>query len=219
MDRPRLWAARVRTRRVRASISTSQRSGDDLEGARRPGATRLRIGELLALRWRALDLDRGTLAVRESVFEGKFQPPKTRKARRTSPLGPNAIAALVAHRERVSAAGPPDLVFATRNGTPMRESKILTDVLQPAAVRTGLGHVTWHQFRHIHSSLLNYLNVPVKIAQEQLATRACRRRSTSTRTSWMRRTGGRSKRWRTECFAQWTHMVPNRRNGAARPYP
>jgi integrase len=28
--------------------------------------------------------------------------------------------------------------------------------------------VTCHQFRHIHSSLLNNLNVPVKIAQEQL---------------------------------------------------
>jgi integrase len=28
--------------------------------------------------------------------------------------------------------------------------------------------VTWHQFRHIHSSLLNDLKVPVKIAQEQL---------------------------------------------------
>ena len=32
----------------------------------------------------------------------------------------------------------------------------------------GLGRVTWHQFRHIHSSLLNDLRVPVKIAQEQL---------------------------------------------------
>ena len=28
--------------------------------------------------------------------------------------------------------------------------------------------MTWHKFRHIHSSLLNDLNVPVKIAQEQL---------------------------------------------------
>ena len=50
----------------------------------------------------------------------------------------------------------------------MRESKILTDVLQPAAVRAGVGHVTWHQFRHNHSSLLNDAKVPVKIAQEQL---------------------------------------------------
>lgn len=28
--------------------------------------------------------------------------------------------------------------------------------------------MTWHQFRHIHSLLLNDLRVPVKIAQEQL---------------------------------------------------
>jgi integrase len=28
--------------------------------------------------------------------------------------------------------------------------------------------MTWHQFRHIHASLLNDLQVPVKIAQEQL---------------------------------------------------
>ena len=41
-------------------------------------------------------------------------------------------------------------------------------MLQPAAEAAGLGRVTWHQFRHIHSSLLNDLKVPVKIAQEQL---------------------------------------------------
>jgi integrase len=50
----------------------------------------------------------------------------------------------------------------------MRESKVLMNVLQPAARAVGLGRVTWHQFRHIHSSLLNDLKVPVKIAQEQL---------------------------------------------------
>jgi integrase len=106
--------------------------------------------------------------VRESLFEGKFQPPKTKKARRTIPLGPRAIAALTAHRQRSTRTGPEDLVFANRKGKPMRDSKILTEVLQPSAVEAGLGHVTWHQFRHIHSTLLNDLNVPVKIAQEQL---------------------------------------------------
>jgi len=131
-------------------------------------ATGLRIGELLALRWRVLDLQHGKLTVRESLFEGKFQPPKTKKARRTIPLGPRAIAALTAHRQRWTRTGPEDLVFVNRKGKPMRDSKILTEVLQPAAVEAGLGHVTWHQFRHIHSTLLNDLNVPVKIAQEQL---------------------------------------------------
>lgn len=45
---------------------------------------------------------------------------------------------------------------------------MLRNVLQPAAVEAGLGKVTWHQFRHIHSSLMSDLRVPVKIAQEQL---------------------------------------------------
>jgi len=60
------------------------------------------------------------------------------------------------------------LVFGNRQGDALRESKLLTRVLQPAAKAAGLGTVTWHQFRHIHSSLLNDLKVPVKIAQEQL---------------------------------------------------
>jgi integrase len=51
---------------------------------------------------------------------------------------------------------------------PLRESKLLSKVLQLAAEAAGLGRVTWHQLRHIHSSLLNDLKVPVKIAQEQL---------------------------------------------------
>jgi integrase len=131
-------------------------------------ATGLRIGELLALRWAVLDLEEGTLAVRESVFEGKFQPPKTLKAVRTIPLGRHAVAALKVHREHVTRTAPENLVFGNRSGKPLRESKLLRNVLQPAAERAGLGRVTWHQFRHIHSSLLNDLKVPVKIAQEQL---------------------------------------------------
>jgi integrase len=55
-----------------------------------------------------------------------------------------------------------------RKGDPLRESKLVKNVLQPAAEAAGLGRVTWHQFRHIHSSLLNDLKVPVKIAQERL---------------------------------------------------
>ena len=131
-------------------------------------ATGLRIGELLALRWSALDLEVGTLAVRESVFEGQFQAPKTQRALRTIPLGPHAVKALTEHRDRVARSGAEDLVFGNRKGKALRESKLLTKVLQPAAKTAGLGRVTWHQFRHIHSSLLNNLKVPAKIAQEQL---------------------------------------------------
>jgi len=131
-------------------------------------ATGLRIGELLALRWSALDLEGATLAVRESVFEGTFQPPKTLHAVRTLPLGRHAVGTLGSHRERVTRTAAADLVFGNGSGKPLRQSKLLRNVVQPAAERAGLGRVTWHQFRHIHSSLLNDLRVPVKIAQEQL---------------------------------------------------
>jgi integrase len=127
----------------------------------------LRVVELLAVRWRALDLEVGTLAVRESVYGGKLQRPKTQKSRRTIPLGPHAVASLTAHRDRSTCKGDDELVFPNKSGEPLRESK-LQRVLQPAAERAGLGPVTWHHFRHIHSSLLNDLRVPVKIAQEQL---------------------------------------------------
>lgn len=128
----------------------------------------LRIGDLLALRWRSLDLNIGTLMVRESVYEGKIQQPKTLKARRTIPLGPHAIALLREHRDRSTRMAADDFVFPNGQGGALRESKVLRRVLQPAPERAGLGRVTWRQFRHIHSLLLNDLRVPVKIAQEQL---------------------------------------------------
>jgi integrase len=130
--------------------------------------TGLRIGELLAVRWSAVDLAARTLAVRESLYEGKFGPPKTQRAMRTLPLGPRAAKMLTDHRARSLRTESSDLVFGNRKGGPLRASKLLQKVLQPAAKGAGLGRVTWHQFRHIHSSLLNDLRVPVKIAQEQL---------------------------------------------------
>ncbi|HJZ74221.1 MAG TPA: hypothetical protein VKE51_20925 [Vicinamibacterales bacterium] len=55
-------------------------------------AAGLRIGERLALRRSVVNLGDGRLAVRESVFNEKFQPPKTLKAVRTIRLGHHAVA-------------------------------------------------------------------------------------------------------------------------------
>lgn len=50
-------------------------------------ATGLRIGELLALRWRNLDLTIGTLSVRESVFEGRLSSRRRRRRDGRFPSG------------------------------------------------------------------------------------------------------------------------------------
>ena len=49
--------------------------------------TGLRIGELLALRWRNIDLENGELRVMQSVYHGHFDVPKTPRGQRSVPLG------------------------------------------------------------------------------------------------------------------------------------
>jgi integrase len=49
--------------------------------------TGLRIGELLALRWKNVDLDARVLKVTETVYEGHFDSPKTRRSVRSIPIG------------------------------------------------------------------------------------------------------------------------------------
>jgi integrase len=130
--------------------------------------TGVRIGELLALRWQVVDFQARTLRIAESVFQGNFQPPKSEKSVRTIPLGPVAVQILLEHYRRSTRLSGEDLVFPRADGTPYRESHLLQQVLQPAAIAAGLGRVTWHQLRHVHATVLHDLGVPVKIAQKQL---------------------------------------------------
>jgi integrase len=51
----------------------------------------LRIGEMLALRWCDVDLIAGTLRVRQTVYQGVFDTPKTKRSRRVVPLSPVAV--------------------------------------------------------------------------------------------------------------------------------
>ena len=81
-----------------------------------------------------------------------------------------------------------------------------------------MGRVTWHQFRHIHSSLLNDLKVPVKIAQEQLG-----HASISTTLNIYTHVVDASHRKAIEAVEArivrrfWTTMVYKRRQGCERP--
>src|ERR1700732_523132 len=56
--------------------------------------TGLRIGELLAIRWRNVDLATAVIRVAASVYEGHFDDPKSKHSVRLIPLGPFAVAVL-----------------------------------------------------------------------------------------------------------------------------
>jgi integrase len=65
-----------------------------------------RRGELFALRWGVVDLDKSTLEVRESVFNGHLGLPKTPSSVRRIPLSSPAIALLCTHKARAKHCGP-----------------------------------------------------------------------------------------------------------------
>jgi integrase len=131
--------------------------------------TGMRVGELLALRWRMVELTAGTIRISESVFHGQVQLPKSERSIRTIPIGPQTRVLLEEHRTRFAPNWSEEgLLFPNQLGGPHRESNLLERVLRPAAKAAGLERVTWHQLRHIHASVLHDIGVPAKIAQQQL---------------------------------------------------
>src|SRR5467141_4960076 len=58
--------------------------------------TGLRVGELLALRWGNIDLNAQLLRVVETVYDGHFDQPKTKRSARTIPIGAETAEILAA---------------------------------------------------------------------------------------------------------------------------
>ncbi len=129
--------------------------------------TGLRIGELLALRWRHIDWQRAVLRIEETVYEGHFDDPKSKHSLRSVPLGSHGLA-LLAQRYQVSNGDGERLIFASRRGTPLDRRTLLARQLKPAAQALGLHGVTWHLLRHSNASLHDSIGTPLATVQELL---------------------------------------------------
>jgi integrase len=114
-------------------------------------ATALRRGELLALRWRDVQLLEGLLAVRQALVRGKFQTPKSRSSRRTIELGPRAVTELQEQWQASHYRGDDDLVFGHPElGSPLDPSKLSRTYMRPALARAAIAKPfrPWHDLRH-----------------------------------------------------------------------
>jgi integrase len=128
--------------------------------------TGLRVGELLALRWKNIDLDGRTLRVTETVYDGHFDTPKTQRSNRVIPIGDEASSVLRALCD--AAIKPEDLVFATRQGQPLSRHNLLRRQLRPVCKKLGLHGITWHSLRHSHATLLDSVGAPLGTVQALL---------------------------------------------------
>jgi len=89
--------------------------------------TGVRIGEMLALRWCDVDLVAGTLRVRQTVYEGQFDTPKTKRSRRVLPLSPIAVQIFGLQKQGSGTA----LIFSSAMGTPLCRRNLLNRQFRP----------------------------------------------------------------------------------------
>jgi integrase len=139
--------------------------------------TGMRRGELLALRWRDVDLEAAELRVTRSADEvpGKavaFKRTKTGKGRSVA-LMAATVTCLKAHHkqqaaEKLAAKVWHDrgLVFPNRHGDPWRPSTFSVLWGRQAAVATA--GVRFHDLRHTHATLLLRAGVPVDAVSKRL---------------------------------------------------
>ncbi|MEQ9319108.1 MAG: tyrosine-type recombinase/integrase [Polyangiaceae bacterium] len=123
--------------------------------------TGLRIGELLALRWRDVDLEAGRLVVRRSTSCGEVSTPKNGRTREV-PLSDQARAALLEHRHERG-----ELVFCDDDGAMLTRNSCRRP-LHRACKRAGIRRIGWHKLRHTFASHLTMRGAPLKSVQELL---------------------------------------------------
>ena len=128
--------------------------------------TGLRIGELLALRWRSVNLDARELDVRETFYKGRFDEPKTKRSARKIPIG--EYTATILAQLRPANVNPGALVFANKKGGPLNRRNLLRRHLQATCKTLGLPRITWHTLRHSNASLLDAAGASLGTVQSLL---------------------------------------------------
>jgi integrase len=120
------------------------------------GGTGLRAGEALGLELQDVSPDASAIRIRQSVWNGKKQAPKTRSALREVDLHPSLAAVLkVFVGERKSG-----LLFQTRNGRPLLQSNIIRRSLHPILKNMGREKAGFHSFRRYRVTHLRKNRVP-----------------------------------------------------------
>ena len=131
---------------------------------------RVRISEVLGLKWMDIDWKTLQMDVTRSVVDGIVGKCKTETSRRPVPIDELTTAELLAWRKETCYAEPEDWVFAServQGKMPPWADTLLDRFLQPAAKRAGITKwVGFHTFRHTYSTLLKANGEDVKVVQE-----------------------------------------------------
>lgn len=140
--------------------------------------TGMRQGELLGLRWKDLNLEKGLLNIKQTLsHDGKtfLSGAKTKSSLRTINLSLSSIKVLITRKLTVSkeklSLGPIyqdfDLVACTQHGTPLNPANIRRTIKRLIKMAE-VPEIRFHDLRHTHATLLLSNGVHVKVISERL---------------------------------------------------
>ena len=142
--------------------------------------TGLRRGELLALKWKYLDLDMAVLRVVDSAYklsDGTYivKEPKTKHSQRAVALSPSLSILLRYHRETqemlFAKLQKPltecNFVFTRDDGSPINPNAI-TLAFRSILKNAEIPRIRVHDLRHTHATLMLKAGVHPKVVSERL---------------------------------------------------
>jgi integrase len=141
----------------------------------------LRLGEVLALRWNNVDLDRKVVRVVEALEETRafgirFKAPKSKAGRRDITMPDILVEALREHRKaqlelrlQLALGRLPDdaLLFASIEGKPLSTANVSV-LWSRFAAKIGMPEITFHALRHTHASQLIDAGVDIATISKRL---------------------------------------------------
>jgi integrase len=126
----------------------------------------MRPGEIFALTWGRLT---ATYAdVRQRVYRGMIDTPKTENSMRKAALSEGLLAEMEAWRAMAVEIRDDAWVFPSERMTPLSKDNCWRRSMRPALARVGLGWANFLVMRRTHATLMKALGVDGKLVADQL---------------------------------------------------
>jgi integrase len=130
----------------------------------------MRVGEVLALRWKDILPDR--IVVDERVYDNEFDEVKTTAGEREVPFDRHGVILGTIQQmweRNKNFRKPDDLVFANEAGKPLDRHNLLHRHVKPVLAKLGLPKtVDFRSFRTMHASLMRRMGGRLEVARDNM---------------------------------------------------
>ena len=126
----------------------------------------MRPGEIFALRMG--DIGETFAEVRQRVYEGVLDTPKSDRGNRKAALADGLLKELCDWRETCPDRNQAAYVFPSERGTPLSKHNVWRRYMQPRLKKVGLEWCNFQVMRRTHATLMKTINADPKLAADQM---------------------------------------------------